>query len=133
MKQSLNRSILYNSSMEKKVKKINRFLYWAPRIFTIINILFMGLLSLDVFMEKAPLLEMIGGFFIHLIPSFLLIILLVIAWKLELIGGIVFIIISLLGFIYINGTLLFRITSPLVLPQFIIGILFIVNWILKKK
>ena len=61
--------------------------------------------ALDAFAPGQTTWQQFGAFFIHLIPSYILIALLIIAWKWELIGGIVFLIIGLgfTPFIYINN------------------------------
>ena len=63
---------------------------WIPRILLILLILFMGLFSLDVFGEKAPLWKILSGFIIHNIPSLVLLIILLLTWKRPLLGGIFF-------------------------------------------
>ena len=59
-------------------------------------ILFTSLFALDAFEEGKPFGEQILGFLMHLIPQFVLIILLIIAWKYERLGGIIFIVIGTL-------------------------------------
>ena len=75
---------------------MKKFLFWLPRILTIIFIAF------DIFAEDYKWYEIIIGVFMHLIPSFALIIILIIAWKRELVGGIIFIILSLIFTIFFN-------------------------------
>jgi len=70
-------------------------LIWVPRILTIIFILFFSLFALDAFTGNARFLEKILEFLIHLIPSFFLLILLIISWKQPLIIGYVFIILGI--------------------------------------
>ena len=66
------------------------FLHWAPRILAIVAILFISVFSLDAFQPGMPLADKILAWLMHMIPSFVLIIILVIAWKWENIGGIIF-------------------------------------------
>ncbi|MFH1331947.1 MAG: hypothetical protein ABIH63_01555, partial [archaeon] len=75
----------------KKRGKINPWVYWTPRILTIIFILFISMFALDIFSEDYTPIQIIIGLFMHLIPSFILIIALIIAWKYEIVGGVVFI------------------------------------------
>ena len=65
-----------------------KVIYWIPRVFCIIAILFVSLFALDSFDPKLTVWQQIAGFLIHMIPSFILTLFLVIAWKWELIGGI---------------------------------------------
>jgi len=77
------------------MNKAAKILYYTPRILCVIAILFISLFALDAFKTGPTIWEQIIAFLIHLIPSFILTILLIIAWKKELLGGILFLIISL--------------------------------------
>ena len=122
--------------------KVNKFIFWIPRILGIIFILFLAMFSLDVFDNSYTFWETIVGLFMHNIPALILLVVLIISWKYELVGAIIFI---LAGLFYI-GTLLITISmdsSPqwymlvwsLIIagPAFLIGILFLVGWSQKKK
>ena len=68
-----------------------RILYWIPRIFTILAILFMMMFSLDVFGSNESTGRKLPGLLIHNIPVLILTGILVIAWIWEVAGGILFI------------------------------------------
>ena len=119
-----------------------KLLHWTPRIICILSILFVSLFALDSFSPDLTIWQQIGDFLMHLIPSFALLILLIIAWKWEFIGGVIFAIIGLgfSPFIFMHNykmnqsvwhslTIIFLITMPFV----IVGILFIVSHNKKKK
>jgi len=73
-----------------------KIIHWAPRIAAMVIIFFIGLFSLDVFdMEAAPL-ELLAGFLIHNLPSIILILALVFAWRRPVIGFIAFLIAGLI-------------------------------------
>ena len=123
-------------------KKINKYLYWTPRILSIIFIAFLALMSLDVFSPGLSIGQIALGLFMHNIPVFILIIVLVISWKYEWVGGVIFI---LAGLLY-TGTIVIRVimSNPvewymlswsLIIagPAFFIGILFLINWFKKRK
>jgi thiol:disulfide interchange protein len=57
----------------------------------LLAIAFISLFALDAFEPGLPLWKQITGFLIHLIPSFVLLALLVLAWKKEMFGGILFV------------------------------------------
>ena len=109
----------------------NKYLYWTPRILGIVFILFISMFAFYVFAEyNFP--EVLVALFMHLIPSFVLIALLVLAWKKELYGGIAFVILSLLFTIFFQ-TYREMINFLLIsFPVLVTGILFLVNWYLKK-
>ena len=115
-----------------------KFLYWTPRILSILFILFLSLFALDIFDMNLGFWGTIVGLFMHLIPSFILIILLVVAWKYEWVGGIAFILAGILYIILllINPQLEWYMLSwslTIAGPAFIVGILWILNWKNKKK
>jgi hypothetical protein len=122
-------------------EKINRFIYWTPRILSIIFLLFLAAFSLDVFEMKLGFWGTVLGLFMHNIPVFILAIVLWISWKREIVGGIFFI---LAGLLYI-ATMLTNILKnsfewymvfwslQIAGPAFLIGILFIINWFKKRN
>ena len=100
--------------------------YWLPRSLAVFFIIFLSLFAQDVF-DRGPLGQALTGFFIHLIPSYLLLLALVLAWKKEKVGGIVF---MLLGVVF---TLFFRINEIIYFmtisyPVFLIGVLFLLHY-----
>ena len=116
--------------------KINKFIYWTPRIFSIVFILFLAMFSLDIFDGNYGFWGTIVGLFMHNIPVFILAIVLAISWKHEIVGGIGFI---LAGFLYLALMLTRTLNNPfgfyqlsysLIIagPAFLIGILFLVGW-----
>ncbi len=110
----------------KKNTNDNNFI-WLPKILSIVFILFISIFALDVWAMEVTLQEKIIGFIIHLIPSFILLVITLVAWKHPFYGGLLFIIIS------IGYTLYFstfeHIASFLIisLPPLIIGILYIIS------
>jgi hypothetical protein len=120
------------------MNKTNRILYWSPRVLAILFIIFMALMSLDVITPEASIWEIICGMFMHNIPTMVMIVVLIVAWKREIVGGIVFI---LAGVAYIILTATSGLPWYIVLswsftiagPAFLIGVLFLVNWYKKKK
>ena len=119
-----------------------KILHWSPRILCIMAILFVSLFALDSFDPRLTLLQQIGGFLIHLIPSFVLLACLIVAWKWELIGGII---LALIGigfspFVYqLNYNRIHNVGECLAIvlmitfPFVVAGILFLVSNSLKKK
>ncbi|MEM4244946.1 MAG: hypothetical protein QXR60_01940 [Candidatus Nanoarchaeia archaeon] len=124
--------------MKNEVRKKHPWVYWTPRILSIIFILFLAMFSLDVFEENYGFWGTILGLFMHNLPALILLVVLLISWKHEIVGGIVFI---LAGLAYIFSIIikpeleLYRAFWVLQIsgPAFLIGILFFVNWKLRKK
>jgi len=120
-------------------KQTGKFIYWTPRILSILFILFLAMFSLDVFDSPNQSAGDIAlGLLMHNIPALVLLIVLIISWKFEIVGGIVFI---LAGIAYIGVSIYNNIEWYLALawslqiagPAFLIGILFLINWRRRKQ
>lgn len=107
-----------------------KLLYWLPRILAIGYILFLGLFALDIFEQGKPMQEILMGLFIHLIPNFILLVVLVLAWKIEKLGGSVFILLSLIMSAFFSNP--FWVNFFLFSPLFLIGALFLISWYVKS-
>jgi len=70
---------------------------WIPLILIILAIGFMVLFSFDSFEGNEPVGRKLLGFLMHNIPALILIAITVIAWRWELIGGILLVASSLAG------------------------------------
>lgn len=122
-----------------KTKKTEKILYWAPRILSILFICFLALFSIDVFEQGKGTGEILIGLFVHNIPAIIMIVILVIAWRKEIVGaicylGVGFLYIGLVTFNVINSELPWYVikgSMAVAGPAFIIGILFLINW--KKR
>lgn len=75
---------------------MNKTIYYLPRILAILFVVFVSIFALDVFGTEASFWREIGGFLIHLIPSYILIIATIMAWKKKSVGGIIFILAGIL-------------------------------------
>src|SRR3989344_8840572 len=88
---------------KKLTNSMNKYLYWIPRILSIIFILFLAMFSLDIFDGNYGFWGTILGLFMHNIPVFILTIVLIISWKHEIVGAVAFI---LAGLLYIFSLLM---------------------------
>ncbi len=118
-------------------KKISKFVYWTPRILGLLFVAFLGLFSFDVISPELGFWQILGGLFMHNIPALILLAVVLVSWKHELVGAIVF---TLAGLLYIIITAL-NVSVALALswsfiiagPAFLVGILFFINWLKKGK
>jgi hypothetical protein len=108
-----------------------RILYWSPRIIAILAILFMMMFSMDCFEMggKDALICLV----MHNIPAFIIIVVLIIAWKWEMIGGLLFIAVAIGGAIYFNGFGSNRGVLPVMAPFLLTGVLFIIHYYLTNN
>jgi len=122
--------------------KTSVLLYWTPRIICILTILFVSLFAFDAFSPELTIWQQITGFLIHLIPSFILLGLLIIAWKWEKTGGIILAIIGIVFTVVVfnlnyqrnhSFTKSFAIVLMLCIPFILAGVLFIVDHYYRVK
>jgi hypothetical protein len=115
---------------------------WSPRILCIGAILFVSMFALDSFGPGIPFGQQLMHFFIHLIPTYVLLLLLVIAWRWQLVGGILFTTVGIVisPFVYSlnfhrthSVWVSFIIILMITVPFIVAGILFILSHYTKKK
>jgi len=108
------------------MKKTYSVIYWASRVLGIGLILFISVFALDVFDESHGFWNTMLALLIHLIPSYILIIVFIVACKWKLAGTILYFALGLLYIIIARGN------SPLLVyfiisgPLFLTGILFFI-------
>ena len=125
------------------MKTIIGLIHWLPRIICILAILFVSMFAFDSFTPELTIWQQLGAFMMHLIPSFVLLAFLLVAWKWELIGGIIFTLIGvgLSPFIFLLNHnrnhftvgASIGVVLAINLPFVIVGILFITSHFLKKR
>jgi hypothetical protein len=111
---------------------MKKFILWAPRVLSILFILFISIFALDAFEEGMPLWKQMLGFLIHLVPTYILIAFLLAAWKFPLIGGLLFIGI---GIFYILFARNFNVFTYLIIsgPAILTGVLFIAQKFIREE
>jgi hypothetical protein len=119
-----------------------KIVHWTPRVLFILAVLFVSMFALDAFDPKLSIWQQIGGFLIHLVPSFILTGLLIFAWKYELVGGIIITALALgtapslfVGNYRGNHSVWISlgVIAMINMPFIITGVLFILSFFLKKK
>jgi len=110
-----------------------RALFWAPRLLTVLFILFLGLFALDVFNEGYGPWETMVALFMHLIPHMILAVILIVAWRWEWVGAVFFFGFGLFYIFWAWGR--FNLGAYVVIsgPLFLVSILFGIGWIYRDK
>jgi hypothetical protein len=113
-----------------------RALFWTPRVLSIVFIAFLSLFALDVFDEHLGLWRTVLALTMHLIPSFVLIAALVLAWRWEWIGAALY---AGAGSLYVWWVVSMSRPVPPAMrliwiltiagPAFVIAGLFLANWL----
>ena len=101
-------------------KPAGRILYWAPRVLGIMFAAFISIFAFDVLGEGYTFWETVVALLMHLIPTAVILLAVVIGWRWEWLGGLLFI---ALGIVYI---LVFR-EGDLIAYLLISGPLFLVG------
>ena len=134
----MKEEIEYSNQMKKSIKVF----HWLPRIICILAILFVSLFAADAFSPELTIGQQLFAFIMHLIPSFILLAFLLVAWKWEYVGGIIFIIIGLglSPFVFMHNYQMnssiwmsLGVILSITIPFAIVGVLFMVSHFLKKK
>jgi len=121
--------------------KVNKFIFWTPRILAILFIIFLAIFSLDVFGNDYTFWETVTGLFMHNIPSLILLIVLIISWKHEIVGGIGFILAGILYIVFVlinvikTGFEWYYLLWAVQISgiAFFIGILLFIGWKQRRK
>jgi hypothetical protein len=100
-------------------------LLWAPRVAGVAVALFLALFALDAF-DGRPLLEAVPGFLIHLAPAGIVLAIVLLAWRLPLVGAAAFPLLALGYAMMVRWRLdwVAVIGGPLVA----VGLLFLASW-----
>lgn len=119
-----------------------KILHWTPRVLCILAILFISMFAADAFNPQFTIWQQIGGFLIHLFPSYILIAILWVAWKWELIGGIILSVIGLVATPWVwnlnysmnhSVSMTLGVVLAITFPFIVIGLLFIASHYAKKR
>lgn len=100
-----------------------RWLYWLPRVLSILFALFISMFALDVFGEGYNFWETLVALFMHLVPTFILITVILVAWRWERVGAALFLALAVAYLIMTGGDWLI-----IPIPLIIVGLLFLVSW-----
>ena len=110
-----------------------RVFFWIPRVLCILFAMFLSLFALDVFSEGYGFWEAILALLIHLVPVYIVVIALCIAWRWEWVGAILFIALALFYPVWSEGR--FHWSAYLVIsgPLVLLCVLFLFNWIYRAQ
>jgi len=110
-----------------------RTLFWTPRVLCILFAVFLSIFALDVF-EGKGFWETALALLMHLLPStILVIIVLVVSWRREWIGGVLFNALAVFYIVYFWGKGPWYIYAAISGPLFVVGILFLLNWRFRSE
>lgn len=102
----------------------NRWLYWLPRGLALLLAGFIGLFALDMFSGEYSLSEALVGFFLHLAPTWLILLALAVAWRWERAGAGLFLALSVVFLLWFGADVILLLPAP----ALVIGLLFLADW-----
>jgi hypothetical protein len=111
---------------------LKRLLFWTPRVLCLLFAAFLSLFAADVFGEVHGFWRTLGALLIHLIPTWMVLIALALAWRREWIGGILY---SALGTLYLVlfwGRFHWSAYVCISGPLFLVAGLFLLNWFYRR-
>lgn len=140
MPQKSNKRLFTKVSIKKEQSEVTRdphhfvmtSIFLLPRILSVLFVCLLSLFALDIFSSYQGVALLIP-LLMHLLPTFILLGVIIVAWKFELVGAITF-----LGFaiFYVFSVGLERHWSwytAISLPSAIIGIFYLISWYEKRK
>jgi hypothetical protein len=114
-------------------KRSANLLFWIPRIICILFACFISLFALDVFGEGYSFWETVFAFLMHQIPTLLVILVLVIAWRWEWVGGVLFAALAVFYMVSTWGRFPPSVYFTIAGPLFLMSCLFFLNWRYKDE
>jgi len=99
----------------------------------IVFALFLSVFALDVFSDHQHFWNTIVGFFIHLIPTFTVLLLVFIAQRRPLVGAIAFMLLALAYLFFARGRFNWTVYAAISGPLAVIGLLYFMAWRYRKQ
>ena len=109
------------------------WVYWTPRILCILFAIFLSLFSLDVFDGGLSFWEAILALLIHLLPVYVVVAVLILAWRWEWIGAVLFITLAFFYLILTWGKVHWSAILVISGTSLLVGVLFLLNWKYKLQ
>lgn len=110
-----------------------RLLYWAPRVITVSFALFLSLFAMDVFDEKLSFWNTALALFMHLIPTWIVLLFLWLVWRREWIALIVFPPLAALHLWWGWGRFDWTVYLIIDAPPLVLAALFWVSWKVRTR
>jgi len=117
-----------------------RVLYWSPRLLSITFVLFLSLFAFDALEEDRSFWSNLLALAMHLVPCFVLTLALILAWRWEWIGAVMF---ASAGLLYVGWVVSMDrpVPAPMRLvwiltiagPALLVAALFLVNWLRRGE
>lgn len=108
-----------------------KMVYWLPRLIGAGLVLLTALLATDALTQEAQTTDQLTDFALHLLPTLLLLLIVIVAWMKPLMGGVFFWLLALAYAFFAYQHLQW--VMSISLPLAIVGTLFMVSYRLENK
>jgi hypothetical protein len=125
--------IVYRFAKSDKRKPSRQLLYWSPRVLCIVVALFTSMFALDVFGEGKGFWGTTLALLVHLIPTYVVLIVLAVAWRWEWVGATLFTALAVLYVIRFWGRFVWPTYVLISGPLLLVGVLFLLNWRYRRE
>jgi hypothetical protein len=112
---------------------IKPFMYWTPRVLGVLFAMFLSLFALDVFGGGYGFWGTMLALLMHLVPVYLVVGALFVAWRWEPVGAILFAALGVAYLVMAWGRFHWSVYALISGPIFLIGALFVVDWVYRTK
>ncbi len=112
----------------KKNSQYSGNIRWTARITSIAFALFISLFAMDVFSENAGLWQTMSALLVHLVPTLIVVLILIISWRNEIIGGILYTTLGIVYVVFSWGKFDWTAYALIAGPLFLLGILYYISW-----
>ncbi len=111
-----------------------RLLYWSPRILSIVFAIFISLFALEALNQGYGFWQTVLALLINLIPAYIVVGLLIIAWRWEWVGAVLFAAAAVLYTVQTRPRhFSWAVISAIALPLLVIAVLFLINWLKRSE
>ena len=114
-------------------KGFRRVLHWTPRVLGILFAAFISLFALDAFGQGYGFWGSLAAFLIHMVPTGLILAALVVAWRWEWLGAVLFVALGAAYLIEAWGKFDWLTYALVSGPAFLTGALFLAGWLLRPR
>lgn len=106
--------------------------YWSPRVLGILFAAFSSMFALDAVQADRGFWLSLAGLFVHLVPTVLVLLTLLVAWRWEWTGALLFIALSPFYLLWSWGQFGWPIYAVIAGPPLCIGLLFVADGLYRR-
>lgn len=116
-------------SRKQKTEYITKF---VARLLSLLYAGFISIFSLDVIDEHLGFWKTVLTLFIHLIPTFIILLIFLLSWKKEWLSGLLCLSLAIAYFIFAWGKFKWDVYCLITGPLILTGILYLLSWFYKS-